>query len=500
MLGGLQRSACCSNPVPDVEVPACPFTSLSCNFQERSNFTASNLIYEAITFRSNHPGCVGAQETLVTGWDVYGISAFPSASSVRIEAVATSSATWVLNSETILTLNNGPILRRGTNTVIARCSYRVRELTLTRTARTRTETQGVVQTQGIEKFNTDAGGECCSPSQNGPIHFPRYVEGPSVTISNPSAAETHVIRWVGVCNQAVVGMTISRNGSSPSTNPWKIQVTGGQIVLTNGAGQSTAYSGLLTNVRTALIATGLFTVNIPLTATASAETQDLLEMGPEYLLFNCPRQVRLADVGFPVAPGMPRSSGFEGQAFIASGGEIEYFDALSTGFENNVTGATQFMGTPRQPKLITVGGIGEFTFFDLRISTSWSLVPGNSTLTQSIVTAPSSSTSRIVTLTCGPICVSEEEYGSGSYINSGCLTLGECPSNGYSTFSPGFAPSPGLNGFGFQDCNFQQIKPLCPTEGTAFMYGCYEDEITITPNPELTFVHVRTIQGTMSLT
>jgi hypothetical protein len=510
MIGGLQLSLCCDNPVPDADVPACPITSIVCSVQERSELTASNLVYVSGTFRSNHPGCTLAQDGRIVDWDIYELGGLGQGASFDIAAVSAMSAGWTESSESILTLNNGPIVRPNTNVVIATCLYRVKEKTFTLSNRLRNSTQGIV-VSGIETRYVPEAGEyydCCS-SASVELEFNKFTQGSSVS-STPPAAVSHVIRWAGVCNQAVVGLTIARTGSSPGTDPWKIQVTGGQILLTNGSGTTTAYSGTLSSVRTAMNATGLFTVTASLLATANATTGDLLEMGPDYLRTGCPKQVLLADVGTPVSPGLPLSSGYGGQGYISNSYGTTYFNATATGFSNDKAGLEAFVRLTRYPKLSANGltGVGAFEFSQLGLGSEWSTNSGASIRTENVNATPGSDVAtEVVTITCNPECVPV----TGTWFPA----CGYCEFQGMNPITSSFGPAPGIatesvscppDGtpsprFGWSSCAGTIIDPpLCDACGTPIydVYGCYYRDITTTQMPDRNFAHVRTLQGEMT--
>lgn len=496
MVGGLQLSSCCANPVPDADVPACPFTTMFCEFEERSTFFASNIVHSYLTFQSNHPGCALAQSARTVEWNSYDVPGFGVISSADIEGVATSSASWAFSSQVILNQSNGPIVRLGTNVVIATCNYRVRELTFNRTSRIRTATQGVVQSGDETKYAVDAGSQfyCCD-SASTPQDFPIYTQGASATTTTPTAVASHTIRWVGACNQRVVGLSLARTGVSPATDPWTIEVAGGKLRLIDVNGNVTEYSGLLNTVRQSINTAGLFTATNGPIVTANANTTDLLPMRSDPILSGCTKQVLVADVGFPVAPGVPTSTGYGGQGFISNSNGTQYFDAAATGLSNDIAGLQAFMAATRYPKLTPGGatGIGSFEFFDLGLSSGWSLTSGTSFRNETITATAPSVSSRIVTITCGPDCLPV----------TGVSTCGICENQGMIGYSaipgfPSFGPATGLNTLGFTDCNGNTIQEVCtPTDFG--IYGCYTDETTVTPKPDRNFNHSRTLQGTMYL-
>lgn len=495
MVGGLQLSSCCTNPVPNADVPACPFTTMFCEFEERDTFFVSNIIHSSLTFQSNHPGCSLAQSARTVEWNSYDVPGFGIIGSANIEGVATSSASWALSSQVVLNQSNGPIVRPGTNTVIATCNYRVRELTFNRTSRIRTATQGVIQSGNETKYGSGGDYAYCCDSSDIQVDFPIYTQGTSATTTTPTAVASHTIRWAGVCNQRVVGLSLSRTGASPATNPWTIEVAGGKLRLIDVNGNVTEYSGLLNTVRQAINTAGLFTATNGPIVTANANTTDLLPMRSDPILSGCTKQVLVADVGFPVAPGVPISAGYGGQGFISNSNGIQYFDAAATGLSNDVAGLQAFMAATRYPKLNPAGGpgIGSFEFFSLGISSQWSLTPGTSLRNETITATAPSVSRRIVTITCGPDCLPA----------TGVSTCGNCESQGmiaYSAigFPPYYGPAPGLNPFGFINCSGGTIQEVC-TSTDFGLYGCYTDETTVTPKPDRNFNHSRTLQGTMYL-
>ena len=384
MIGGLQLASCCANPVPDADVPAFPFTTLTCNYIERQTFNATYLPVVQETYTSNHPGCQPQSRTV--GWyspAVYFFNgAYGTVASYAVNAVATGQATWTASTVQVLSGVSGPILRAGTDIVIASANYRYKRTTFTLASRTRTATNGVVVSGTITR---QAGTQdCCVPEDSVIYTFDIISQGNPVTSSTPAAATSHTVSWVGVCNQQVPGLTLTRTATSPATDPWKIEVVGGVIRLTDVNGNAYEYSGLLNTVRTQITNAGFFSaVNGPIVVT-QASTSDLIPVRHDQIREGCAKGLLIADVGHPIAPGV--AFGFNGQVSVgSSGGYTEFFNASSSGYSNSLAGALSWINRSRYPKINVIQPLGTFestTNSYLGLSLRWLDIPGSSVITE----------------------------------------------------------------------------------------------------------------------
>lgn len=548
MIGGLRLSSCCTNPVPDAEVPACPFTTLTASFVERSNLSCGGLTFVATTYASNFPHCTYASTPRALSWGAYEVTGDGgvvnatnpgtglSPEQINIQAQCTVTAVWNLSSQTIVGGGGGPILRPGTNTVIARCSWRARRLTFTQGSRTRIKTNGISESgDAIPKCVAYAlGNYCCQPCFDEDTFVPSLVAGPLQT-TTPDVVATHTVQYAPICNQRVVGISLLRTGASPSTDPWTIVVAGGKIRLIDVNGNVTEYSGLINTVRNSINAAGLFTANIGNIVTATASTSDLIPvtLAPGY--GSCTKELLIADVGWPVAPGTSNLPGQDnGQAYISSSvgsGSTVYFDSSQSGFPNNIEGLNQFLSATRYPKLSPTGSsfVGQFEFqstyagaFPLGIYPSlWSLTSGASVRDSTYTGTAFAKIDTTTTITCGPVCW--ENNGQNLPANGNCGSAGEegwdCygPNEGSFVPAPPFPPpgGPGVGYFTNDDCPSDgislafikcdgskgaEICKECPNNPLLTAFGCASTVTTYTPMPDLQFIHRRTLTGTMNLT
>jgi hypothetical protein len=508
MIGGLQLSSCCANPAPDAEVPSCPFTQIRCEYLERQTFIASFLPVVFSTYTSSHPGCQPPSRIVNWYTPMAGLfnGVYGTVCRYDVNARATAEAIWTKSTEQVLSGSNGAILRDGTNIVIATASFRYKRTTFSLSSRTRTATNGVVVSGTVTRDGSGVLFDCCTPENAVTETWDIISQGAPVTNNSPTAQTTMTVDWAGICNQQVIGLRLTRTATGPATSPWKVDVIGGVVRLTDVNNTVYEYSGLLNTVRTQIQNDGYFTVTIGPIQTTVAHTSDLLPVSNEPVLNGCPRSLLVADVGDPIAPG---SAGFGGQVRVTSGAYIEYFDSTASGFSNSIAGAFSWLNRPRYPKLITVEALGNFesTFFSyLGLSSRWLDVPGESLITEDQFILPNGPgddrTDYVDTVDC-VACVSN----SVSLEDNPCYP---CPPPGGGT--GGIFPvtrtinyCPDRVEVGFSDCFGGIVEDVCgndcnPTTPDRYLTVCISREQTTTPIvPEtLTYTLTQRMQGSFT--
>lgn len=351
-LGGRLLASCCSSGLSNTQIPTCPFSSISLNYEEENRFITGELVYQEGSATHNYPYADRTQ--LVMNWNAMGIGGPTGPWKYTVVNTSVGSAGWTVGTNSIVTVaSGGPIVRPGTNTVVALVPYKYRSYTFNKTSALGSYRPGTATGGQITKV---AHPTACTGTDF-PITFDETVEGALVTFSTTTAAPaTGNITWVGACSAVVNGMTLVLTASGISTGPWVVEVTGGTLRLTNGAGVTTTYSGLLTTVRNSINAAGRFTATVTANATSSAETQDLKPLKTNPIGVACTIGVPIAFPGDLIAPGS-RVVGNQTGVFTLNNSDS--FDASTSGLQNDATGLAQYLGAGWYAKLTgSYSGIG----------------------------------------------------------------------------------------------------------------------------------------------
>lgn len=376
-VGGRLLAACCANGgLSNTQIPTCPFTTIACSYTNTNNFSASGLVYESGRTVTNHPGCPTGSFT--TSWD----SIASGVNSYSLSNLGTGNARWDLASSTITTGTGGPVVRPGTNTVVAASlQFKFRRCLFNRVSRFRSYSLG--SQVGSSTAYTVYGNCCPSSADSTSYVFDNYVTGTTTNQTTPSSAASYTIDWAGVASERVAGMTLVLTAAGLAAGPWVVEVAGGVLKLTNGAGTTTTYSGLLTAVRTSINAAGFFTATITAQARTPAETQDLKQSKSQPLSTACTHSLYIIDIGDLIAPGS--GDGTVPPVRLSAGSPFLIqlrFDAAAEGLPNDVAGLESFLRRTWFPKLVsggsTIGTLESASNSYLGLSNRWSTTSGSS--------------------------------------------------------------------------------------------------------------------------
>ena len=478
-VGGRLLAACCANGgLSNNQIPTCPFTTIACEYSETNTFITSSLVFKLTQWSTNHPGCQFSQYP--TEWASRGSgSGSGSEESYNLLNTGSGNARWDLASSTITTGSGGPVVRPGTNTVVAASpQFKFRRCVYNRVSRFRTYRVGS-QISGQTSYT--AYGDCCASSAF-TYDFDNVVTGPVVNQTTPSSAASYTIDWAGVASERVAGMTLVLTAAGLAAGPWVVEVAGGVLKLTNGAGTTTTYSGLLTAVRTSINSAGFFTATITAQARTPAETQDLKQSKSQPLSTACTHSLYIIDIGDLIAPGS--GDGTVPPVRLSAGSPFVIqlrFDAAAEGLPNNIAGLESFLRRTWFPKIAAyagIGGLASVTTSYLGVTTAnWSTTSGVSTKTQDYLFA-------------GTLLASIQDY------NGVCATCEGSCNIGNSSWPGPFSPS---NCQGFLDCNGNQVPPpTCDCITEFFASAAVYTAIPVTVN-DMTFTGTQTITGSFQI-
>jgi hypothetical protein len=487
-VGGRLLAACCSG-LSNNQIPTCPLTNISLSFEETNTAIASGFIFESSFATHNYP--YTDRSTWKTGYGSFDFSGGPGASfsGYNVLNTSTGNSSYSVTSNSIVTVtgSSGPIVRPGTNIHIVSVPYKYRSYTFTRTSSSHSYKtgfqNGTITTKLIELCP-------CVSGFDTPQDFPELIAGPTVTNSNvgPSTAS---LTWVGVCSTLVAGMTLSLTASGIASGPWVIEVSGGQLKLTNGSGASSQFTGTLTSVRSAINAAGFFTSTVAGITTSAAEVQDLKPRKSNPISTNCSYELYIAEPGDRIAPGTRITGANDTGCFSLTFGEC--FDSSVTGFSNDEIGLTQWLTSGWFAKLTGSGypGFGVLrsapsaTYFGFP-PTAWKRTSGSSTVIGNLTLSPSppqitTETVELLCFLCVPIFdFSDCGFGIPSF---GYFSLISCSSFG----APG----------GWEDCSGTIVQP-CPAGTEPGSVQQYTVTTEPAPGP-LPFNPVSTINGRLFL-
>ncbi len=486
MVGTRRFADCCASPLPDSQVPTCPFTTIYNDYQASHNYVTPSLVFANEYKKYNHPGCTRQNE-----WESqYGSRALGAISRYELNAYDLANARWDVSSNIILTGTNGPVVRPGTNTVIARASFKYREYTFNRASRTRRYKDGQDTSTSDVYFNAPS----CCPSGDFAQNF-TIIKSPAETIDlTPSANDWFKISWVGKSTQRVLGFRLTLRAAGTAVGPWRAVVEGGQLKLTNGSGVTTTYTGLLTSVRTAINAAGFFTAFIPTGSpapvTTDASIQDLKPYRSTLLTAtNEQTCMYIVDVGDEIAPGSQILSAFPPRltslnSAVSPTVVVDLrFDAASSGFPNTASGLLQYMQQTWYAK--SAGSVPVLGFnwngtpYSLGFPPVSSLTPGASVTNYSI--------------TYGVRSVDRRDF---QVVCAYCIGVGSCTIPGASTIGPTGAPfpGPGINCSGFLNCSGSLVSTICGCPPTTFDARVIQTLVTETL-PAISYPATWSIQG-----
>lgn len=478
-VGSRLLAACCTNGgLSNTQIPTCPFTTIACEYSETNTFITSSLVFKETQWSTNHPGCQFSQYPIIWSSRSTGDESF------NLLNTGSGNARWDLASSTITTGSGGPVVRPGTNIVVAASAqFKFRRCVYNRVSRFRTYRVGS-QTSGQTSYT--AYGDCCASSAF-TYDFDNVVTGPVVNQTTPSSAASYAIDWAGVASERVAGMTLVLTAAGLAAGPWVVEVAGGVLKLTNGAGTTTTYSGLLTAVRTSINAAGFFTATITAQARTPAETQDLKQSKSQPLSTACTHSLYIIDIGDLIAPGSGDGTVPPVRLSASSPFPIQLrFDAAAEGLPNDVAGLESFLRRTWFPKIAVyagIGGLASVTTSYLGITTAnWSTTSGVSTKTQDY-------------LFPGTLLASIQDY------NGVCARCGDTCEEGNSLWPGPFNPS---NCSGFLDCNGNNVPPpncdcIAPPGGTgSFSSSAFYSVIPVVVN-DMTFTGTQTISGSFKI-
>lgn len=485
-VGSRRLAACCANGgLSNNQIPTCPFTTISLNFEEENRFITGDLTYKQSIVTHNYP--YAEIYELVT-WNAVGFSGPANAWKYTVVSTSVGAASWTVASSSIVSVgSNGPIVRPGTNTVIAFGPYKYRSYTFNKTSASRAYTSSLQQGGQITKIAN----LCACVACDSPQTFDEQIEGPLITSATvPLAPTTATLTWVGVCSNVVTGITLVLTASGISTGPWVVEVTAGTLRLTNGSGVTTTYSGLLTTVRNSINAAGMFTATL-IAATSDAETQDLKPTKTNPIGIACTIEVPIAFPGDLIAPGS-RTAGNQTGVFTLGAGDA--FNASTSGFPNNATGFSSYLGQGWYAKLsLPYSGIGALksapTSAYFSLSGNWSRTSGTSEITRDYTLTGSTGTKTDVTIVCFE-CVSNDPFPSCGFgqMSPGFLNL-DVGAGSY--FNPGPGPCSG-----WTDCSFGVAENCpCPPSGTVTPFSRWDTTQTPIVVPDIPAIGRQKITG-----
>jgi hypothetical protein len=488
-VGGRLLAACCANGgLSNNQIPTCPLATISLSFEETNTAVASGFIFESSFATHNYP--FSDRSTWITGYGTLGLSsgALPGFSGYNVINTSNGNSSYSVSSNSIVTASNGPIVRPGTNIhIVTVPQYKYRSYTFTRTSSSHIFKSGfqngTITTELIEACP-------CVSGFDTPQDFPELIAGPTVTNSNVGPATAN-LTWVGVCSTLVAGMTLSLTASGIASGPWVIEVSGGQLKLTNGSGASSQFTGTLTSVRSAINAAGFFTSTVAGITTSAAEVQDLKPRKSNPISTNCSYELYIAEPGDRIAPGTRIVGANDTGCFSLTFGDC--FDSNATGLSNDEVGLTQWLTSGWFPKLTGSGypGIGVLrsapsaSYFGFP-PTAWKRTSGSSTIVGNLTLSPAppqitTQTAEILCFLCRPIFdFSDCGFGIPSF---GYLSSISCSSFGQVG--------------GWDDCSGTIVQP-CP-QGTE-PASLHQFTVTSEPGPsDRAFNPVSTINGRLFL-
>jgi hypothetical protein len=487
MVGTRRLADCCASPLPDSQVPTCPFSTIYNDYEVSHDYETPSLVFVRKYVKYNHPGCPRQQ------WESeYQSRATSGASQYQLNGYDLANARWDVSSDTILTGTNGPVVRPGTNTIVARASFKYREYTFNRTSRIRTYKEG----QDTSELDTYFNAPTCCPAGDSQVDFP-IIKSPAQTIDlTPSANDWFKISWVGKSTQRVLGFRLTLRAAGAAVGPWRAVVEGGQLKLTNGSGVTTTYTGLLTAVRTSINGAGFFTAFIPTGSptpvTTSAEIQDLKPYKSTLLtVTNEQTCMYIVDVGDEIAPGSqiggvfpPRLSSLNSSVGPTVVVDLR-FDAASSGFPNTADGLLQYMQQTWYAKASGGApplGLNWVLFpYPLGFPPQASLTPGASVTNYAITYGVKQKDTRDYQVVCafcndpGAIC----DIPGAQFLLSASF------------------PGPEFNCYGFEDCSGSTVSNICGCPPAFQAYGT--DTLSIEILPAISFPAVYSVQGTFKI-
>jgi hypothetical protein len=316
-----------------------------CTFLERQNFSYAGQFFKS-TYTNNNPNCL-----LVTSnvnW-INTAEFFSSATrlyALDVDGTCEGEAVWTKGATTIQSgsvVGLGAITRTNTSVVIATTqSWRQKRTTYNLSSRSRVHNQGLEFVDPVTKNETGANGTCCGEDQV--AVFDKMVSGDPVTNSAPPVvSSSFAIEWVAVVTASVFGLQIVRTSASPSSDPWILEVAGGEIRLTNAQGNTTVYSGTVASAVSSINASGLFSASV-MSSTSAALVFDLRPVRTDPFGQGCIKRVLIADVGDRIAMGIP---GYQARGSFWN----VQFNASSFGYGPNVNGFTAWLLQGWYPKL-----------------------------------------------------------------------------------------------------------------------------------------------------
>jgi hypothetical protein len=482
-VGGRLLASCCGG-LSNNQIPTCPLATISLSFEETNTAVAGGLIFDGGFEGFNYP--FADRQNWIVGYGTMGAGGLFGHSGYNVLNTSIGNSSYSVTSNSIVTVtgSSGPIVRPGTNIHIVSVPYKYRSYTFTRTSSSHSFKTGF--TNGT--ITTKIAEVCPCPGLDQPQDFPELIAGPTVTNSNVGPA-TASLTWVGVCSTLVAGMTLSLTASGIASGPWVIEVSGGQLKLTNGSGVSSQFTGALTTVRNAINAAGFFTSTVSGITTSAAEVQDLKPRKSNPISTNCSYELYIAEPGDRIAPGT-RVAGNDTGFFGLGGGDS--FDAGSTGLSNNEGGLTSWFTSGWFPKLTGSGypGIGVLrsapgsSYFS--IGGRWSKTGGSSTVVGNLTLTPSQSDiftlfEELVCFQC--VATLPQDCGFGALVSGyeGPFTCG------INFGVPG----------GWADCNGNVVQPCPPGTGPAHVK---QNVVTSVPAPSSRpFNPTSTINGRLFL-
>ena len=512
MIGSIRLSTCCTT-TPTTNnglLPICPITTAIEEVTETISFNTGDLSFELLKYKNGLPGCTlndrvvlyGAFDFLNLGCTTPDLGGVVSAS---INMESQERKTWTATSVSSDSGFGGSILRSGTNIVIASGASWIRQnVTLSQSSYfLRRNTPGQTEDSGIQNRTVAGAVLCCDPDITEPW-FCTVREKPATTTTNFTPGATRVVKYLPVVSSAYSGLSVFRNTSVSSGDPWTVQVSGGVISLTSATGTRHEFSGSLTTVRNSINALGPFTASLG--SGVNGTNALVSDLKPKIIndmyrnisgTLNCiGGSFNIAEPGDEVAPGI-NGNPAQGTNGLAS------FDAQASGRPNTHAGYLEWLSSPYFPKLSNINPIADLGYEG---AGTWTQTSGAS---EREIPVTSTATKQVIDiqLTCGPRCVTFAELNSfESCAGSGWDPYDNCPSPYNTPFYsiPADCP-PGTFGTTFawyvpqyEACPsfFQVVCTSCVTSADDVLYAdkCVEDvggfEVI-----SKTVTHRRTING-----